>query len=217
MKKFDIMFCSWKSKIIIPHYDMNGRLVGIRNRTLIEEQIDLFGKYSPFSLYDKQFNHPLSLNFYGLFQNIEYIKKIKKVMIVEGEKSVLLCDTYFGEKNFTLGVCGNNISDYQIDILLKLGVEEVIIGLDRQYEEVGDESYYRWAEHIRNRLISKLAPYFKTFVLWDVNGYLGYKDAPTDKGKDILLKLMDEKIYVGTFNERDIEVIKKKEQKKLKN
>ena len=35
-------------------------------------------------------------------------------------------------------------------------------------------------------------------VLWDVNGLLNYKDSPTDKGKETLLQLMDNKIYVGT-------------------
>ena len=35
-------------------------------------------------------------------------------------------------------------------------------------------------------------------VLWDTNDLLGYKDSPTDRGKEILLQLMDNKIYVGT-------------------
>ena len=204
MKKYDIKFSSLLSRIIIPHYNIDNDLIGIRTRALIEEEIEEFGKYTPLMWYGKMYNHSLSLNLYGINQNKEAIKKHRKVMLVESEKGTLQADTMFGDDNYTLGLCGNNLTEYQVQMLLDLGVEEVIIGLDRQYKEVGDDEYYRWSEHIRKRLVSKLAPYFRVYILWDTKGYLQYKDSPTDRGKDILLKLMDDKIYVGTFDEKYI-------------
>ena len=79
-----------------------------------------------------------------------------------------------------------------------LGVREVIIALDKQFENVNSEECKKWAKHIKEKIIDKLSPYVIVTVLWDTNGLLGYKDSPTDRGKEILLQLMDNKIYVGT-------------------
>ena len=79
-----------------------------------------------------------------------------------------------------------------------LGVREVIIALDKQYEVVDSEECKKWAKHIKEKIIDKLSPYVIVTVLWDTSGLLDYKDSPTDKGKETLLQLMDSKIYVGT-------------------
>ena len=79
-----------------------------------------------------------------------------------------------------------------------LGVREVIIGLDKQYQELDSEECKKWAKHIKDKIIDKLSAFVIVTVLWDTNGLLGYKDSPSDKGKDTLLQLMDNKLYVGT-------------------
>ena len=33
-------------------------------------------------------------------------------------------------------------------------------------------------------------------ILWDFDGLLGFKDSPTDKGKDVLLQLLDKKVEI---------------------
>lgn len=43
--KIDINTCS----IIIPHRDLNGKLIGVRCRNLKEESIEKFGKYTPYT------------------------------------------------------------------------------------------------------------------------------------------------------------------------
>lgn len=205
MKKYEIKYSTLRQKIIIPHRDINNRLVGIRARATIEEEIEEYGKYAPMYKNSKEvFSHPLSQNLYGINHNKEAIKKHKKVMLVESEKGVLQTDTMFKEDNFTVALCGNNLSNQQRDILLSLGIEEVIIGLDRQYEKVGSVEYNEWAKHIRKVIIGKLAPYVRTYVLWDTNNVLNYKDSPTDRGKETLLYLMRNKIYVGTYNESEV-------------
>ena len=203
MKKYNISYSTWQQKIVIPHYDINGNLIGIRGRTMIEEEIETFGKYAPLRTGNsdrKFYNHNLGNNLYGLHVNKDVILSKRKIMLVESEKSVLQCDTIFGDDNFTVALCGSNLTKQQIKIILSLKPIEVIIALDRQYEFVGSDEYLKWEKKIKDKFITPLVPYTKVSVLWDTVGLLDYKDSPTDKGKDVLLQLMDDKIYGRTIN-----------------
>ena len=198
MKKYNIKYSTCQQKIIIPHYDINNNLIGVRTRAMLDEDI-AFAKYAPLRIGDKWYNHQLGYNLFGLNQNIETIKRKRKLMIVEAEKSVLQSDTMFGDDNFTVALCGSNMSNFQKDMILSLGLREVIVALDRQYEKLGNEEHNKWVEHIKKNIILPLVPYVNINIIWDTNNLLDYKDSPTDKGKDILLKLMENKIPVGTF------------------
>jgi hypothetical protein len=190
MKKYDIMYCAYNQQIIIPHYDINCGLIGIRVRNLNYES-NSSPKYAPF--YDglTMYNHSLGGNLYGLHKNKNCIKNSMKVMLVESEKSVLQCDTYFGEKNFSLALCGSNLTKQQIKILRDLGVNKVILALDKQYKHVGDDEYVKWIEHLK-QMKQSLIPYFNVKILLDLHDDLNYKDSPTDKGKDTLLKILSQ-------------------------
>lgn len=199
MKKYNILFSTWQQKIIIPHYDLSNNLIGVRGRSLLEEDIDLFGKYTPFKISRKNFyNHLLGQNLYGLNNNIKAIQRKQKIMLVEAEKSVMQTDTMFGDDNFTVALCGSSLTSYQRGMILMLGVKEVIIALDKQYESLDSEDCKKWANHIKTDMVKPLSPYVKVNVLWDTQDLLKFKDSPTDKGKDILLNLMQNKIYVET-------------------
>ena len=131
--------------IVIPHYNMDGQLVGIRERTLIKEQ-ESAGKYKPAVLNHYMYNHPLSLNLYNLNNSKNSIKSIKKAIIFEGEKATLQFASYFGiENDISVACCGSNISAYQIKLLLSLGVQELIIALDRQYQTLTSQEHKDWA------------------------------------------------------------------------
>lgn len=199
MKEFEIKYSTLKQSIIIPHRDINGGLMGVRQRNLLEDSIEEFGKYCPFYIHRQMFNHPLSQNLYGIHKNKECVSRLKKVMLVESEKGVLQAATMFGKNNnFTLSICGNKVSTFQRNLLISLGVEEVIIALDRQYVEMESDEYYKWIEHLQKHVLQILLPYFKVNVIWDTEGLLSYKSSSTDFGKEILLKLMKQKIYVST-------------------
>lgn len=198
MKKYNILYSTWQQKIIIPHYDMNNNLVGVRSRALLPDDIELFGKYAPFKICNKFYNHSLGLNLFGLNHNINAIQKKRKIMLVEAEKSVFQTDTMFGEDNFTVALCGSNLTDYQKGMILMLGVREVIVALDKQYQTLDSDECKNWSQHIKDKIIDKLSPFVSVSVLWDSTNLLGYKDSPTDRGKETLLKLMENKIYVGT-------------------
>lgn len=126
MIKYDIRFYPEMCQTVIPHLDEEGNLIGIRSRNWKKEYVEK-AKYIPTYVGEKGYNHPLGYALYGLYQNKETIRRKKKVMIVEGEKSCLFADTMYKDNNFVVAICGSSMSKYQSELLLKQGVEEVII------------------------------------------------------------------------------------------
>ena len=196
MKKFNIRYDVFNNKIIIPHYDIHNQLIGIRGRSLNVEEIEMGYKYMPVKVENFIYSHPVSCNLYGLNFNIETIKKLKKVFIVEGEKSVLKIESYYPNHNFSVAVCGDKISDFQKELILK-HVDEVIIGFDK-------ESIYAPRKvnpdlvKIR-KIAQKFSPYVQTFIVADKKNLLSIKDSPVDKGQDVLEELMKTKVEVKTI------------------
>lgn len=205
MKKFGIEWYEYQKYIIIPHYNIEGKLVGIRRRSLKPE--DANNKYMPLFIGGEDFGHPLGLNLYGLYENQENIKRLKKAVIVEGEKSVLKSDTYFGNKSCAVATCGFNISDWQIQALEKLNVEKVYLGFDKDfdanYEEVYKQdkllydNYKRYLERL-DILSHRLAPIFNVFLIKDTKELLKIKDSPLDEGKETFKILLKEAKPVST-------------------
>jgi hypothetical protein len=189
MKHKGICFNPVSQGIVIPHYNINNELIGIRERTLIKEEEEVKGKYRPSIINGKMYNHPLSFNLYNLNNSKKNIALFKKAIVFESEKSCLKYASFFGEDNdISVAVCGSNVINYQIKLLLDLGVQEIVIGLDRQYKEIGDDEYKRWVTKLKN-ISKKYRGYCNITFLFDVEHLLGYKDSPIDKGKDIFLKL----------------------------
>lgn len=205
MEKYNIKWYEQAKHIIIPHVNINGDLVGIRRRTLVDYEIEHMGKYMPEIMGEIVYGHALGLNLYGLYQNQEAIRKYKKVIIVEAEKSVLLADSYFGEESIVVATCGFNITNWQRDILIKhLGVKSVILSFDndvdlRKFEgaeaqkllvsKKEQEDYDRYCDRIM-KLGQKLCGSAQVHTIWDREGLLGLKDSPLDKGKETFQKLL---------------------------
>lgn len=198
MHKYEIEWYGANNYIIIPHRDVNGKLVGIRRRSLNPE--DAKNKYMPLYLEDKLYDHPLSLNLYGLYKTKNAIKEQKMAIVVEGEKSVLLSDTYFGDNSITVATCGFNISDWQLNTLLYLGVNEIVLGFDKDFDDRYEETYKEdentWREYMRYKerletLASRIAPLCKVSLIRDTKGLLDLKDSPFDKGKKVFEKLFN--------------------------
>ena len=84
--KFDIMesrgicYDPINEGIVIPHYDINGNLIGIRERTLIKEN-EINGKYKPAYLGGKLFNHPLGFSLYNLNNSKKAISYFQKAIV----------------------------------------------------------------------------------------------------------------------------------------
>lgn len=193
--RFGIGYWGEHDAITIPHYDINDRLIGLRLRYLDKKDIETIGKYVPAVIQGKTLSHALGNNLYGLNVVQENVRKMKKVMLVEGEKSCLQAYSYFGEDSFVVACCGSNITKTQIKILQKLEVGEIIIAFDKEYHDPHSfeaEAYYQ-------KLLKKIEPYvlqFKISLVLDIENKLEYKDSPTDKGKEVLLELLENKITI---------------------
>ncbi len=191
MDKFNILFSMEDCSIIIPHYDIDNRLVGIRQRNLSEYQLKLGRKYVPFTSMRSRitYKHQLGRNAYGIHINKESIIKSKKCMIWESEKSVLKMDSYFGE-NSSIAVGGSSISPYQLNLLKTLGVKDIYMCFDYEKNNQG------WEKKM-NKIYNKIIEWgFNCYYMRneDMEKYLNEKDSPIDKGEEnfkILFSLME--------------------------
>lgn len=181
--------------IIIPHYDINDNLIGIRIRTLIKEQ-EKYGKYRPAILNGTMYNHPLGFNLYNINNSREHIRSLKKVFIFESEKSCLKYSSYFGLGNdISVAICGSALNNYQVSLLLSLGVQEIIIALDKQYQTIGDKEWERWVQkyyQIHNKYGKKV----QISYMFDFDTLLDYKDSPIDKGKEVFFELYKKRVML---------------------
>ena len=180
--------------IVIPHRDIDGNLVGIRERSLTEEDIEAKGKYRPAYLGKKLYNHPLSYNLYNLNWSKENIKKMKKAIIFEAEKSCMQYATMFGQENdITVACCGSSLLKYQVYLLMQLGVEEIIIGFDHDFTKLTDPNVAKKIKNLKN-IHKNYGNFVKISFIWDKNNLTGYKCSPTEGGKDLFIKLFKERV-----------------------
>lgn len=66
--------------IVIPHYNIDNELIGVRERTLIKENEER-GKYIPAKINGQMYNHPLSFNLYNINISKNNIRNIKKAIV----------------------------------------------------------------------------------------------------------------------------------------
>lgn len=191
MDKFNIRFSPTQNKIIIPHYDAAGRLIGIRGRALNAWEIENFGKYMPVQIENKWYSHPLSLNLYGLNITKENIKRTGIAYLFEAEKSVLQMES-FSMLNCSVAVCGSKLNKYALDILVReCHPREVVICFDQ--EEIDRKSDY--FNHLYE-LCNKYKVYTNFSFIYDKQKLLNLKDSPSDKGEEVFKKLLETRVKV---------------------
>lgn len=191
MDKFGICYSISQNKIIIPHYDINNRLVGIRGRALNEWEIENIGKYLPLQIENVWYKHPLSMNLYGLNLTKENIKQQGICYLVESEKAVMQLDS-FSIKNCSAAVCGSSFNKYQLNILLKhCAPSEIVLCFDKE-ENPGQEIYFNKLYEI----CKKYGNYCNFSFIYDREGLLQLKDSPTDHGEEVFKKLLERRVKV---------------------
>lgn len=187
MDKFGIGWYARQACISIPVVQ-NGQLVGVRGRYTRQQDIAK-GKYRPIAMLDGnvlKFSTAGAL--YGYDQNKAAIAKSKQVLLFESEKSVLKAPSY-GIDN-ALAVFGSNISKRHIEMLLELGVDDVVLAFDSDYKQVGDDDFKFFVAKMR-KLAGKLRPYFSTSIVYNNQGYDGYKFSPMDFTREQFDKLYE--------------------------
>ena len=180
--------------IVIPHYDENGALIGIRERTLIKEE-EAYGKYRPAILNGVQYNHPLGFALYNLNNSKEHIKQMGIAIVFEGEKSALKYASMFGADNdISVATCGSNLIQHQVDLLRQCGAREIVIAFDKQFKEPNDAEFKQWTKKL-TALHNKYSKLVNISFIFDKKGdMLGYKDAPIDAGAETFIKLFKERV-----------------------
>ena len=82
---------------------------------------------------------------------------------------------------------------WQLQLLLDAGAKELVIAFDRQFQNVGDDEWKHWVQHLVN-LNNKFKNYINISILFDKDEITGYKAAPIDEGVDKFLQLWKNKI-----------------------
>ena len=195
MRQFNIKFSLSQNKIIIPHYDIDGKLIGIRARAIEEEDVAR-GKYMPILVGNTLYNHQLGFNLYGINENKKAIQLTKRAIIFEAEKSVLLSNSYFDNFSTAVATCGSQLNRFQINLLTKkLGVNEITLAFDKEY----DKPFSEKGRAYRQKLIEKCKKYegLATFYyIFDEHGLLKEKDSPIDRGIETFETLFSKRIKI---------------------
>lgn len=104
---------------------------------------------------------------------------------------------FLGASNtVAVAVCGSSISQYQFNLLQDLGINEMCIAFDADYHTIGDDDFNKVIERWQ-RLYNKFSAFVQVSFLFDREGNkLGYKDSPTDKGKDVFMELWRDRVFL---------------------
>ncbi|MBP3707135.1 MAG: hypothetical protein J6J36_00800 [Clostridia bacterium] len=203
LQKFNIKVDYANMKIIIPHWDKNNNLIGIRGRALNPCEVLSGNKYMPVKCGTEYLAHSLGGNLYGINFNCDKIKETKKVVLFEGEKSVMKYEDWSNGENISLAVCGSSISACQIQLLEEMGVEEVIIAFDKMFTDNSSKE----AKEYRSKLVKlglKFPASMAVYYLWDDNNLIEYKNAPIDHGHKVFSLLMKmKKMIKGKMDSGD--------------
>ncbi len=191
LAEYGIRFSIDQNKIIIPHFDINNNLVGIRGRALNSFELEQGYKYMPVQIENKWYAHPLASNLYGINKIKE--KKLKEIIIFEGEKSVLLYHSIFGKTN-AVAVCGYSINKSQIELLIKnFEIDEIILAFDKEYSNYNSKKGEAYYNRLRT-FCKKYGKYAQMSFLFDRENYIAEKSSPIDHGKEPFLNLIKKRI-----------------------
>lgn len=200
MRRARIGYYPGGDQITIPHYDSDGRFIGLRGRTLCQEEAENYGKYRPIKIGLTLYNHPLGMNLYGLNWAKDNIRRFGRAIVFESEKSVLQYMTKFGfENSIAVACCGSTLSIFHIHQLLDCGATEITIAFDRQYKQVNDDEYLKWIKKLKSFYDKYSSLVLISFIL-DKQYILGYKDSPIETNKENFIELYNNRIVLDKSN-----------------
>lgn len=193
---FEVGYSRSYNRVVFPHkYYKDGSYVGLIGRTLFDDwkEFDI-PKYFPIIEYLK------GENIYGLYENMEYIKKAGYVVVYEAEKSVM--KRYSKLDRTAVALCCHEITETQIKILLSLKVD-IVFAMD------SDISLFE-VRGLCNQLYGRTMN--KVYYLYDkTKTLLGEKESPADAKEVIFKELWRTKVlYNGKEYKKYIKELKSK-------
>lgn len=192
LDKFGIGWYARQACISIPVL-FNGQLVGVRGRYTREQDIAK-GKYRPICTLDGTvLKLATSQVMYGYDQNKAAIAKSRQVVLFESEKSVLKAPNFSIDN--ALAIFGSNISKQHIQLLLELGVNDVVLCMDSDYKQVGDDEFKFFVVKMK-KLAAKLRSYFNVAIVYNNQGYDMYKCNMMDIPYEQAMKLWESRVKI---------------------
>ena len=191
MDKYQIRYYERCNQTVIPCFDEEARLIGVRVRNWDEDRM-AEAKYMPLITLDGTcYKFNTNQVFYGINYNRPMIEQTGEVWLGESEKFVLKLDTWYGDKSCALGMYGHQLGLQRRNQLLKMGVKHVIYVPDNDWIGKDDDAFDAWSKSVQS-----LCDMFKGFcdvdIVWDDSGeLLGPKDNATDKDKATWEKLFN--------------------------
>lgn len=166
LTKYQVKYDSFSDRIVFPIRDYAGNIINVKGRTL---DPDFKDKKLPKYTYFKSLGTLDTI--YGWSENLPGIKKCGRIILFEGEKSVMKAD------GWGVPCCGaimtSHLNENQMKALAKLGCT-VVFALDKELDIRQDEnirrlSRYTLVEYIMDRdnlLEPKMAPVDAGFETW---------------------------------------------------
>lgn len=190
MAKYQIRYYGRCNQTVIPCFDSEARLIGVRVRNWDKDRVEQ-AKYMPLITLDGQcYKFNTNHVFYGINYNKPEIERIGKVIIVESEKAVMKLDTYMGRHNIALGMYGSNLGIQRRNQLIKMGVNTVSYVVDNDFIGQDDEFFEQWREKIQH-FIKLWDGFCRIEIVWDNLGLLGPKENATDSTKEVWEQLWE--------------------------
>lgn len=175
--KFGIHYDLYGQRILIPIKDLEGNLITIKGRTVVEDYDDKgIEKYIAYYPY-----HARKL-LYGYYENYWDILKKNEIILVESEKAVIQADGY-GINN-AVAISKKKISDEQLYRIISLNVD-VVLAFDK---DVSLEELKAMSEEFKGLC--------RVYAIYDIKGLLNGKDSPFDKGETTWNELYKNKIRI---------------------
>lgn len=179
MLKYEIKWYERTSQIVIPCRDRMGELIGIRCRNIDPDRA-AYAKYMPLTLLDgKDYRFNTNSVFFGINYNWDTIERTGHAVLVEGEKSVLKADTWWGRDNNVLALYGSQIGMTKRNQLVKMGINHVTLALDSDFHEICDEEYDKFEKKVL-ALAKLFKGYAKVDIVYNNIGLNAYKASPFD-------------------------------------
>nr|DAG87196.1 MAG TPA: DNA primase [Herelleviridae sp.] len=190
MAKYQIRYYERCNQTVIPCFDDEARLVGVRVRNWDKDRVEQ-AKYMPLITLDGQcYKFNTNQVFYGINYNKPEIERTGRVIIVESEKAVMKLDTYMGRHNIALGMYGSNLGIQRRNQLIKMGVNTVSYVVDNDFIGQDDEFFEQWREKIQH-FIKLWDGFCRIEIVWDNLGLLGPKENATDRTKEVWEQLWE--------------------------
>jgi len=171
-KMFDIGYDLKSERIIFSVHDKYGELIGIKGRSINDQEEKKYIYLYPCFK---------SIELFNYHRAYDFIQKTKRVYIFEGAKTTMFA-TQWGYPN-CVSIEGDDISPVQVYLLKKLGID---IELYFLFDSGKDIKFIKQQiNQIKNRKIK---------VFKQDNGLLNIKnkESPVDLGKETFIKLLNE-------------------------